>query len=98
MPATSIFINVTHREIRQGLSGTHSSQLAGRGKDGEEVAPEPFEKNVAVKVLWHGVCVWRGVGGGGSLLVRLCLTAQQSRSRRKNPAQRQNYSPVVTSQ
>lgn len=59
MPATSIFINVTHREIRQGLSGTHSSQLAGRGKDGEEVAPEPFEKNVAVKVLWHGV------GGGG---------------------------------
>lgn len=65
MPATSIFINVTHGEIRQGLSETHSSHLAGRGKDGEEVAPEPFEKNVAVKVLWHGVCV---CGGGGRQL------------------------------
>lgn len=70
MPATSIFINVTHGEIRQGLSETHSSHLAGRGKDGEEVAPEPFEKNVAVKVLWHGVCVW---GGGRQLTCQALL-------------------------
>lgn len=48
-----------------------------------------FERNVAIEMLWHGAPPLTTLAELDSPIV---LFTQ------KNPAQRQNYSPIVTSQ